>query len=128
MNLKEIFCKKILNEYEYNDEVAWISCSKKHIIGLYIKEKYYITNNSNLMLKFPMLRIEEWSNVFYKENYKRLKRYEENCLRERKKKIQNLYCELCSIRSFKDTNEFLNHIDKNLLHKQIMTELLEEEF
>ncbi len=80
------------------------------------------------MLKFPMLRIDDWKPVFYQDKYKRLKIYEEECLKERKRNIQNLYCDLCNINRFKDPNEFINHIEKNQTHKQIMTELMEEEF
>jgi hypothetical protein len=123
-----VFCKNILNEYDYNSDVSWIACSKKHVIGLYMNEKYYVTNSSFLMLKFPMLRTEEWSPVFYQDKYKRVRIYEEECLKERKRKIQNLYCDLCNITRFKDPNEFINHIEKNTIHKQVMTELLEEEF
>ena len=73
------------------------------------------------------MKLEEWSQILYKDNYKKIKIYEDECLKERKKKIQFLFCELCNVK-LRDTNDFLFHIDKNNLHKQNMIELIEEEF
>lgn len=92
-----------------------------------MKDKYYITNKSKIILKFPMMKLEDWSPIFYKENYKKIKIYEDECLRERRKKIQYLFCELCNVK-LRDSNDFLMHLDKNNVHKQNVTDLIEEDF
>jgi hypothetical protein len=120
------YCYSVKKDYEIDKESSWISCSKRHIVGIYRQGKYLVNDFSNLELKFPVHNIEKWQD-FYKEGYKKIKDFEEKCLLRRKKEIMNLQCELCHYRA-RDPNDFLQHIDKNNIHKMNITELIEEDF
>jgi len=113
----------------YSDIIdAWISCCKNHIIGYVYKDNYLINQFSSLMIKFPTGVTKKLTETHLEENLVSIKEEEKFYINERNKRLLNLKCELCEISTFNSSDDYLNHVNKNKLHKDKLTELIEEDF
>ena len=106
----------------------WIACKANgHIFGFEIAEEYLILEYSDLGLMFPSQEFFKLTIDLKQNNFIRAKAMEKEFIKARKAKIKQLYCDICHLK-LGDSDDYLNHIDKNQLHKELLNEFLEEYF
>jgi hypothetical protein len=112
-----------------NQIKEWIACkSNNHILGFKIDHDYFITEMSNLRIIYPTdvsFRLDEEAR---RNNFAKVFEEEKKYLAKRQSQIQQgLECKLCEFKT-NNTEQYLDHVEKDIAHKRRMTELLEENF
>ncbi len=107
---------------------GWLSCCSNHILGYIYKDDYLVNQYSSLMVKFPTGETKKLTERHLEDQLRAIKEEEQHYHNERIKRISKLKCDICSINSFISADDFLNHVNKNKIHKENITEFIEEDY
>jgi len=107
---------------------GWITCFNDHIIGYVYENEYIINQYSSLSIKYPTNEVRKLTERHLEESFESIRIQEQHFIKEREKRISYLKCDLCNINSFNSSDDYLTHVNINKIHKENLTELIEEDF